>query len=231
MTMPSTKGWLTTCIGAGLPYPHSYGAAAYYNPATGTYARRAVAYGPIGGAGRTAVYNPTTGAYARGASAWGPYGGTAAYETYNPRTQNHRVGYQSANAYSQWGETVVRRGDGWTHTGHYTDSRGTAAGYENSRGGKGLGVQTNEGRAALARGADDSLYAGKDGNVYKWNGSGWSRYEDGSWNQVAGSKTASERKAVHQLNREAQARQQGAQRGRRNFAGRSGGPARARRGP
>jgi len=75
--------------------------------------------------------------------------------------------------------------------------------------------------------ADDSLYAGKDGHVYKSNGSGWSRYEDGSWNQVAGSKTASQRKAVHQLNREAQARQQGAQRGRRNFAGRTGGLARA----
>jgi len=36
------------------PY-HTYGAAAWYNPATGFYGRGAVAYGPYGGYGRAAA--------------------------------------------------------------------------------------------------------------------------------------------------------------------------------
>jgi hypothetical protein len=272
------------------PYPYSYGAAAYYNPATGTYARGAAVYGPYGGAargvaynpatgtrgyaasaygpyggvGRAAAYNPTTGTYARGAAAWGPEGGTAAYQAYNPRTDTARTGYQSANAYSQWGESVVQRGDDWVRTGHYTDSRGTVAGFETSQGGRGVGVQTDEGRAGVAKGANDNLYAGKDGNVYKKSDSGWSTYDDGSWSQIESPGTAAERQAqaqgraserrsdasaagsdwserassferganqrdvVNQLDREARARAQGAERGRRNSAGRSGGRPRGR---
>ncbi len=193
------------------PYPYSYGAAAFYNSATTTYTRGAVAYGPYGGVGRAAVYNPATGTYARGVSAWGPAGSTAAYRAYNPRTQTSRAGYQSANAYSQWGENVVRRGDDWAHTGHYSDSRGTVAGYETSRGGAGVGARTDEGRAGVAKGAGGSLYAGKNGNVYKRSDNGWRKYEDGGWNQV-------ERSGTRQLDAEARARAQGSERGQRSNA-------------
>ena len=203
------------------PYPYSYGAAAYYNPVTRAYGRGAVAYGPYGGVGGAAVYNPVTGTYARGVSAWGPGGGTVAHRAYNPRTQTSRAGYQSANAYSQWGEGVVRRGDDWVHTGHYSDSRGTVAGYETSRGGKGAGVRTDEGGAGVGKGADGSRYAGKDGNVYKRSDGGWSRYEDGGWNQV-------ERSRTRQLDGEARARAQGAGRGQRSNAHRSRGGRRGR---
>lgn len=192
------------------PYPYSYGAAAYYNPATRTYARGAVAYGPYGGAGRAAVYDPATGTYARGVSAWGPGGGTAAYQAYNPRTQTSSAGYRSANAYSQWGERVVRRGDDWIHSGHYSDARGTVAGYETSAGGRGVGVRTDETKGGVARGGDGSLYAGKDGNVYKRSDLGWSRYENGGWSQI-------ERSRTRQLDGEARARAQGT-RGHRGTA-------------
>ncbi|MCI0613255.1 hypothetical protein L0244_09715, partial [bacterium] len=69
-------------------YPHygSYGAAAWYNPASGTFGRSGWAYGPYGGVGYGARYNPSTGTYARGAAAYGPYGARGYAEAYNPRT-------------------------------------------------------------------------------------------------------------------------------------------------
>ena len=61
-------------------------ASAWYNPATGMYARGASVYGPYGGYGRAAAYNPRTGAYAWGQAAWGPYGAAASGGFYSPRT-------------------------------------------------------------------------------------------------------------------------------------------------
>ena len=97
VTYAQTAGYVGMCIAFGAvvwgtgyyyppywgwgyhPYPvywrppyYSYGVGAWYNPATGAYARGVRAYGPWGGYGRGAAYNPRTGAYARGGSAWGP---------------------------------------------------------------------------------------------------------------------------------------------------------------
>lgn len=193
------------------PRPYSYGCAAAYNPYTGTYARGAAAYGPYGGCGYGAAYNPYTGAYARGAYAYGPYGGRGYAEAYNPSTgawgqkagfygpggqagyaargYNPSTGtggatYQRSNPYASWGESVVTKGDAWVHTGHYSDSRGTVAGYETSQGGKGVGVSTQYGNTAVGKTRNDDLYAAHDGNVYKKTDSGWQQYENGSWNSV-----------------------------------------------
>jgi len=204
------------------PRPYSYGVAAFYNPYTGTFGRAAVAYGPYGGCGYAAAYNPYTGAYARGAAVWGPYagrgyaeaynpstgawaqkagffgpGGQAGYAArgYNPRTDTGAATYQRSNPYAQWGESVVTRGDDWVHTGHYTDSRGTIAGYETSDGGKGGRVVTDRGSTTIATDADNNKYAAHDGNVYKNDGDSWQKYEDGSWQTVDKPVATDEQKA------------------------------------
>ncbi len=193
------------------PRPYTYGVAAAYNPYTGTFARGAVAYGPYGGCGYGAAYNPYTGTYARGAAAYGPYAGRGYAEAYNPYTGAHaqravaygpggqagyaargynpstgRGGatYQRSNPYASWGESVVTKGDDWIHTGHYSDARGSAAGWETSEGGKGASVRTDNGRTTVAKDEDNNKYAAHDGNVYKNDGGSWQKYEDGSWQSV-----------------------------------------------
>lgn len=168
-------------------YPHhhhSYGVAAYYNPYRGTYVRGAAVYGPHGGYGRAAAYNPHTGTYARGASAWGPHGGTTVASAHNPYTGGRASTRQSYNSYSQWGETVVSRGDKWAHTAHYSDSRGTVAGWETSEGGRGVIVDDGNQRGLIAKDRNDDLYAGKDGELYKRGEDGWTKYDNGDWNNV-----------------------------------------------
>jgi len=207
------------------PRPYTYGVAAFYNPYTGTFGRAAVAYGPYGGCGYAAAYNPYTGAYARGAAVWGPYAGRGYAEAYNPSTgawaqkagfygpggqagyaargYNPSTGigaatYQRSNPYAQWGESVVTKGDDWVHTGHYTDSRGTIAGYETSDGGKGGRVVTDRGSTTIAKDADNNKYAAHDGNVYKNDGDSWQKYEDGSWQTVEKPVATDEQKAQAQ---------------------------------
>jgi hypothetical protein len=193
------------------PRPYSYGMAAAYNPYTGTYARGAVAYGPYGGCGYAAAYNPYTGTYARGAAAYGPYagrgyaaaynpytgayaqravaygpGGQAGYAArgYNPSTGTGGATYQRSNPYAQWGESVVTKGDDWVHTGHYSDARGSVAGWETSEGAKGASVKTDNGRTTVGVDQDNNKYAAHDGNVYKNDGDSWQKYENGSWETV-----------------------------------------------
>ncbi len=193
------------------PRPYSYGVAAAYNPYTGTYARGAVAYGPYGGCGYGAAYNPYTGTYARGAAAYGPYagrgyaeaynpytgawgqkaaaygpGGQAGYAArgYNPSTGTGAATYQRSNPYASWGQSAVTKGDDWAQTAHYSDSRGTAAGFETSTGAKGAGVSTAYGNTAVAKSADNNMYAAHDGNVYKNDNGSWQKYNNGSWDTV-----------------------------------------------
>jgi hypothetical protein len=167
-------------------YPtwYSYGVSAWYNPYYGTYGRGGWVYGPYGGYGAVAGYNPSTGTYARGYTAWGPNGQVARGYAYNPWTGTSATTYQARDAYGQWGESVARRGDDWIHTGHYTDERGTRAAFETSEGGKGVGFRGEQGSGFVARSGQDDLYVGRDGDVYRRDGDGWSRYDDGNWNPV-----------------------------------------------
>jgi len=165
-------------------YPYSYGVGAYYNPHTGTYGRGGAAYGPYGAAGWGASYNPNTGTYARGVSAAGPYNAGRAGQAYNPRTDTYAASYQRSNAYASWGESVVSRGDEWVRTANYSDSRGSAAGIETSQGGLAGTVQTDQTTAYVGKDANNNIYAGKDGNVYRRSDDGWSSYSDGTWQSV-----------------------------------------------
>ena len=169
-------------------YPYSYGWAAWYNPYTGRYGAGGRYYGPYGGIGWGARYNPRTGTYARGAAAWGPYGATGWGAAYNPRTNTGLYTRQSGNAYARWGQSVVTRGDDWIRGGHYTTRRGSVRGFETSEGTQGVRFNPRgEGSGTVVR-SDDDLYVGRDGNVYRRDEGGWSKWEgDGSWSPAEGS--------------------------------------------
>jgi hypothetical protein len=185
------------------PYYGSYGAAAWYNPATGTFGRGGWAYGPYGGVGYGARYNPSTGTYARGAAAYGPYGSRGYAEAYNPRTGTAARTRQGSNAYSNWGSSAVRRGDDWVKTGHY---RGQEGG--------GMRYRTSDGNSGFVGRQGDDLYAGRDGNVYRRSDSGWESWDNGNWNDVnRGDRSSSaNRDSVQQLDRQRSQRNSGNQR-------------------
>ncbi|HSE41631.1 MAG TPA: hypothetical protein VLH08_12790 [Acidobacteriota bacterium] len=192
-------------------YPHygSYGASAWYNPATGTFGRGGWAYGPYGGVGYGARYNPSTGTYARGAAAYGPYGARGYAEAYNPRTGTSARTRQGSNYYSNWGSSAVRRGDDWVKTGHYRGQEGGAMRYRTSDGNSGF----------VGRNGDD-LYAGRDGNVYRRSDSGWQNWDNGGWNDVNRGDVnrptpyGGNRESTQQLDRQRAQREAGNQRAR-----------------
>ena len=167
------------------PYPYTYGHGAIYNPATGFYAVGGAVYGPYAAAGRAAWYNPATGRYGRVASVQTAYGGRTVAQAYNPWTGTYAATAQGHNAYAQWGQSVVQRGDDWARAGHVTTDRGTAAHYQTSGGGSGTIISGGDSRGGVIRTGDDTVYAGKDGNVYKRDpNGGWSKYDNGNWAPV-----------------------------------------------
>jgi hypothetical protein len=244
--------------GGGFYYPHypTYGYGARYNPWTGAYSRGVVAYGPYGGAGMGARYNPRTGTYSRGAAAWGPGGGRGYAEAYNPRTGAYGATRQGSNVYGSWGSTGVQRGDDWARTSRVTNNRtGTTTRVTQGSGG-GTAVTRNGPGASgggVARTGSGDVYAGRDGNVYRNEGSGWQKYDSGGWNNVetpqrtgtaqtadragqAGDRagqagaagttartTGTDRSTVDQLNRDSRARSDGGQRTSDYGRARSGG--------
>ena len=173
---------------------YTYGASAWYNPATGIYARGSAVYGPYGGYGAAAAYNPRTGTYAQGASVWGPNGGAAAGRTYNPTTGTYSAGYKAANPYGSWGQGVVGNGSQWARGGYQSTNRGTVAAGETSAGGKGVafeGARGNEGY--LAKSGSGDVYAGANGNVYKRDNGQWYQNQNGSWNSMDKSDLSAQR--------------------------------------
>jgi hypothetical protein len=188
------------------PMPYTWGAHAWYNPATSTYYRGGAAYGPYGGFGAGASYNAATGTYKRGYGAYGPSGGykvgqaynsqtgswatgAAAYgpngsiraaQGYDPATGTRFAGAQGSSVYGSWGAGAVSKGDQWAKGAYRTTSEGTVG-----------GIRTSEGGGAIK--GQNNTYVGKDGNVYRKSESGWSKWENGSWNPVdRGGRTASQ---------------------------------------
>jgi hypothetical protein len=190
------------------PYPVTYGAAVGYNPYTGRYGAVGGVYGPYGGAGWGATYNPSTGTYARGASVYGPSGSRTAARAYNPYTGTYAATRQGSSPYSQWGGSVVTRGDQWAAAGHVSTAAGTVGGIRTSSGGAAIGRAGPNGNGVVARTGSGDVYAGKDGNAYRRTSDGnWQKYENGGWNSAnAGGSRTSE---TQNLNREWQDRQRG----------------------
>ena len=117
-------------------YPTSYGYGAWYNPATGVYGQRAVAYGPYGGAAATSVYNPKTGAYARGRSVWDNDELARQGYGYNPSTQTRAAGnmYYDFDDNEGWREGVISRGDRWVYGETEFDGNTATTDFVTSRG-------------------------------------------------------------------------------------------------
>jgi hypothetical protein len=221
---PPYWGW-----GGYYPYYYghfpTYGYSAWYNPWTGGYGRSAAVYGPYGGAGVGARYNPRTGTYARGAAAYGPYGARGVAHAYNPRTGTYAATRQGSNVYGSWGSTAVQRGDDWASTNRYTN-RQTGATTRTIRSDEGSAVtRRGAGGGRVAVGDEGNVYAGRDGNVYRNEGGTWQKYDNGGWsntNRQPGERpTPTTRQATpgavdnntfDQLNRDARARSEGAQR-------------------
>ncbi len=179
------------------PYPITYGVGAYYNPHNGAYGIARGAYGPYGGVAGAAWYNPSTGTGGRAVGGCGVYGCAGAARAYNPYTGAYGATRQGSNAYSQWGSSVVTKGDKWAQTGHYTDSRGTVAGARGSEGGRVVGGSGQNGSGFVGQSGSGDVYAGKDGNAYKKTGNGWQQYENGAWTPVdtSGAKANAQAKA------------------------------------
>jgi hypothetical protein len=221
------------------------GVGARYNPATGTYARGAAAWGPYGGAAVGQAYNPRTGTVARGGVAVGPYGARGAAEAYNPRTGAYGATRQGAGAYGSWGTTGVQRGDQWATTSRVTNNV-TGATTRVTRSSEGAAVSRRgpEGSGFVGANQSGDVYAGHDGNVYRKQGDSWQKYDSGGWNNVdtSGQKAQAQERATQagaqardrasaagietstagQLNRDAAARSEGAQRTRDSGSVRSG---------
>ena len=254
--MGATVGAIV-CSGTGYYYPpyvyHGYYypyAATYgyhtYNPYTGAYGYGGAAYGPYGSAHWGTSYNPNTGTYARGASASNAYGYRAAGQAYNPYTGAYAATRQGGNAYGSWGQSVVTKNGNTAYTQHASNAYGSAGSVQTSQGGKAAGVSTAYGNTAAGKTSSGDMYAGHDGNVYKNTGSGWEKYDNGSWNTVnkptqqqvqqktqsytqqhptstPSSYSAQPRSqgTTSDLNQEAQARQRGATESQRYSQGRS----------
>ncbi len=192
--MGATVGAIV-CSGTGYYYPpyiyHGYYypyAATYgyhtYNPYTGAYGYGGAAYGPYGSAHWGTSYNPNTGTYARGASASNAYGYRAAGQAYNPYTGAYGATRQGGNAYGSWGQSVVSKNGNTAYTQHASNAYGSVGTVQTSQGGKGAATSTAYGNTAAGKTSNGDMYAGHDGNVYKNTGSGWQKYDNGSWNDV-----------------------------------------------
>lgn len=211
---------------AYYPYAATYGYHYAYNPYTGAYGAGGAAYGPYGSAHWGAAYNPTTGTYARGATASTAYGSRTVAQAYNPYTGAYGATRQGSNAYGSWGQSVYSKNGNTAYTQHATNAYGSVGTVQTSQGGRGAATSTAYGNTAAGKTSNGDMYAGHDGNAYKNTGSGWQKYDNGSWNTVdkstaqasAQQKTQSYDQAhpsgsssYSDLNQEAQNRARGAQ--------------------
>ncbi len=176
----------------GYPYhyPHTYGAASFYNPRTGTYGHGHYTYGPYGGVWAGERFNPKTGRYGQGEYAWDYNTGIYSGRSYNPRNNiatstNQGFQYYGDNEYESWGESKIQRGNDWIKSNRYSNQDGSAYRFETSEGGIGGRLVTDDGKRTAFRTGSGDLYAGKDGNVYRRSSEGgWERRSDGDWDKI-----------------------------------------------
>jgi len=172
------------------PYPahYSYGCGARYSYAYGGYYRAAqVSYGPYGGAGAAAAYNPYTGTYSRGAYAYGPAGSASVRQAYNPYTGARAGAARVDTAYGSAGRAAgYNPATGTAARGGYRSTDyGSAAAVKTSKGSGAAAWDTQRGQGAVVKTKEGNVYAGKDGTVYKREGSGnWSSNSGSGWESV-----------------------------------------------
>lgn len=167
---------------------YSYGCGASYSYAYGGYYSSArSAYGPYGGAGAAAAYNPNTGTYARGAYAYGPSGSASVRQAYNPYTGARASAARVDTAYGSAGRAAAYNPStgNAVRGGYRTGDYGSAAAVKTNRGTGAAAWDTQYGQGAVAKDRQGNVYAGKDGNVYKKDSSGnWSSNTGNGWEPV-----------------------------------------------
>jgi hypothetical protein len=165
-------------------YYGAYGGTAYYNTHSGAYGVSSTTYGAYGSTTRTASYNPYTGTSARTASTSTAYGRQSVGQAYNPYTGTYGATHQGSSPTAQWGQSYVQQGNKSAYTQHYSTANGTVASAQGSQGGKGYASSSAMGNSYAGKNSSGDMYAGHDGNVYQNTGSGWQKYDNGSWNSV-----------------------------------------------
>ena len=225
-TWNSGTGW-SIIIGVGYTYgyPHYYpwwGPWGYYGPCCWA---PAWGYG-YGGYASTNVYGRWGNtAYANTRAAWaspytGNYGGASRTTFQNAQRGTVGVAGRGLNTNFYTGSTVAARGAAWydPKTGIIA---GVGAGYAGDtytgqgpvrRGGAAYNTST---RAGIAAGSNN-LYAGKNGDVYRYNS------QTGNWSQNSGDGWKSTSRPQPNLQQQQQARSLGQQR-TMNFGGTMGG--------
>ena len=179
------------------PYASTYGYHTY-NPYTGAYGYGGSAYGPYGSAHWGTSYNPNTGTYARGAEENTPYGSRAQGEAYNPYTGASAATRQGSNAYGSWGQSVYSKNGNTAYTQHASNAYGSEGSVQTSKGGEAYGQSTAAGNTAVGKTSSGNMYADHNGNVYQNTGSGWQKYDNGSWNDVNKSTAQASAKSYEQ---------------------------------
>ena len=169
-------------------------------------------------------YNPNTGRYVASRNYYGPNGRSVGYGWSNPSTGWAGRGYQASSPYAQWGRNVATNGSTWVRTGHVTNARGTVVAGQSTNGNQGVASnRRGNGWTATAK-YNDNRYVGNDGNVYRRDGDGWSKYDNGNWVPATG--TAGDRERFRSieggLNSNHQARDRSANRDRSNRSNFSG---------
>ena len=187
-------GYAAAPYWGAMPYA-PYGGYAYSGYARGPYGG-AAAWGPGGWAATTgnvyhqwgattAVTRTSAGYNAWTGNAWASRAGTSYNSVTGRESAGQRAGvenvYTGNYAYGQRGATynpntgVMARGGSATYGNAYSGSQSTA------RYGQVTGPGGNTAGAARV---GNNYYADHDGNVYKNTGSGWDKYDNGSWNSV-----------------------------------------------
>jgi hypothetical protein len=201
---------------AYYPAPYTYGPVTHFTTASGAYGVSQTAYGTYGTATRKSAYNPYTGTYTRSASAATTYGSAAVGQAYNPYTGAYGATKQGSNAYAQWGSSVVAKGGQSAYAQHYSTAQGSVGSVQTSAGGQAVGKTSASGSTAVGKTSGGDVYAGHDGNVYKNTGSGWQKYENGSWSPVQQpvSGSPAQQKSTQQAQNSQEKQQQAMQRER-----------------
>ena len=225
-TWSSGTGWSIT-IGVGYTYGYPY-----YYPAWGPWAYYgACCWGPAwgygyGGYASANVYGRWgNSAYASTGAAWanpytGNYGGASRTAFQNTQTGTVGVAGRGANTNIYTGNTVAGRG-----AAGYNPNTGVVAGGgaayagnmytgQAAAGRGGVAYNTNTG-AGVAVGANN-IYAGKDGDVYRYD------RQNKNWSQNTGNGWQSTSKPQLSMQQQQQARAVGQQRAQ-NFSGSMGG--------
>ena len=225
-TWSSGTGWSIT-IGVGYTYGYPY-----YYPWWGPWGYYgACCWGPAwgygyGGYASANVYGRWGNtAYASTGAAWanpytGNYGGASRTAFQNTQRGTVGVAGRGANANVYTGNTVAGRGAA-AYDSKTGIVAGGGAGYagnmysgQGAAGRGGFAYNTNAG-AGIAAGSNN-IYAGKDGNVYRYD------RQSGDWSQNSGNGWKSTSKPQANLQQQQQARATGQQR-TQNFGGSMGG--------